>query len=479
MVDHDGAMGLGCRMISKITANALVHGALLSFLVFSGAACSKTISPEKEKEKSLAWNEKTTIAAYNHAGFCDARWDKPARACLEEFSRSLAGETNSYEPFLDIISTNASAAVDAGCQDPLVRYLYIRYSMSQTNSRVAFTEAFWKTAVDMNASSYPPIRKFYACARALQQLYDTYGTNSASHVESSELVQMTTENLDKTLAEKSTPAEDAYQVSHLALYLMSGDSGNEDSARQIVERQFERNWPDSYQWWYMKGSRYINLAWEARGSSYANQVTPEGWTGFSNNLSLAQDALERAWKINPKDPEIAVQMMSVILGQGGGRDRMELWFNRAMNLDTNDYEACSRKLYYLEPKWYGSDEDQLAFGRECVQSKKWGGRVPLTLIDAHLYIDGRLQRADQTNYWKRPDVWADIQAAYDRFFELNPDATGYYHNYAWYAYHAEQWDKLNELIPKLGPVNYDFFGGREEYDKMVQLAKQHGSSNPP
>jgi len=59
---------------------------------------------------------------------------------------------------------------------------------------------------------------------------------------------------------------------------------------------------------------------------------------------------------------------------------------------------------------------------------------------------------------------------------LNPDASGYYHNYAWYAYRAEQWDKLNELIPKLGEVNYSFFGGKEEYDKMVQLAKEHSHS---
>jgi hypothetical protein len=100
------------------------------------------------------------------------------------------------------------------------------------------------------------------------------------------------------------------------------------------------------------------------------------------------------------------------------------------------------------------------------------------LVDAHGFIDGRLQGTDREDYWKRPDVWPDIQAAFDRFFELNPDATGYYHNYAWYAYHAEQWDKLNELIPKLGPVNYDYFGGKDEYDKMVELAKQHSHSNP-
>lgn len=460
-------------MASQRFANTLVFSTLLSFFIVSGAACSRTVSPEKEKKRRLTWNLKTTVAAYQHASFTDKRWDQPAKTCLEAFARYLSGETNSYEPTAEIISTNASAAVDAGCQDPLVRYLYTRYSMSPTNTRVAFTDAFWKVAVDMNASFYPPIRKFYSSARALQQLYDTYGTNSSAHTEHLQLIQMMVQDLDNTLAEKSMPAEDAYEVSDLALYLTSGSSQNEDYVRQIVERQFNRNWPDSYQWWYMKGTRYIKLAWQARGSGYADKVTPEGWAGLSNNLALAQDAFEHAWKINPHDSKIAVQMITVTLGQDVGRDRMELWFNRAMDLDTNNYDACIKKLYYLEPKWHGSDEDELAFGRECLQSKKWGGHVPLILVDAHADIDGRLEGADKTNYWKRPDVWTDIQAAYERFFELNPDATGFYHDYAWYAYHAEQWNKLNELIPKLPPVNYDFFGGKDEYDKMVELAKQH------
>jgi hypothetical protein len=58
---------------------------------------------------------------------------------------------------------------------------------------------------------------------------------------------------------------------------------------------------------------------------------------------------------------------------------------------------------------------------------------------------------------------------------LNPNETSWYYNYAWYAYHAEQWDTLNEIIPKLGPVNYSYFGGKDEFDKMVQLAKEHSS----
>jgi hypothetical protein len=444
--------------------------------VASGAACRKSgsVSSEKAKSHRLEWNLKTTVEAYDHAGFANAAWNQPARECLKEFARSLAGETSSSEPWGEIISTNAAVAMDAGCDDPLINYLFIKCSMAQTNSKEAFLAAFYKTAVEMNNSSYPPIRKFYAAARAVDQMYFTYGTNFAHPVEGKELWPIVNASVSATLADKTMPAQDAYEVAKLTSYLTSGSAEIHKRAYQVIETPLFENWPDAYTTWFFKGDYYIWLAWQARGNGYANEVTAEGWTGFSNNLTIAQDAFEHAWKLDPKQSDIADQMITVVLGQGGDRDRMELWFNRAMEANTNDYAACKQKLYYLEPKWYGSDSEQLAFGRECLQSTNWGGRVPLTLVDAHDAIDGRYDGEERMNYWKRPEVWSDVQAAYDRFFELNPDDIAWYHNYALYAYRAEQWDKLNELIPKLGRVNYSYFGGKEKFDKMVQLAKEHG-----
>jgi hypothetical protein len=66
-------------------------------------------------------------------------------------------------------------AAQAGCKDPMLTYLYIKFAMDQTNSKEAFTEAFIATANAMNSSSYPPIRKFYASLRAEQQYTYAYG----------------------------------------------------------------------------------------------------------------------------------------------------------------------------------------------------------------------------------------------------------------------------------------------------------------
>ena len=467
-------------MQKPLTCAALFPLVIVSLLVLVATGCHKAspaASSPEAKEQSLAWNMKTTTTAYTNAGFTNMKWDEPARECLAEYARARANLSNPYYVADDeVISANAAAAVKAGCNDPLVNYLYLRY-FPPGGSKEAIAEDFSKVAQELDGSSYPPARKMYAAIRTLDNAYRVYDKEDPKRQSCLDTMwSIVDRNLPGTLADKSMPEPEVYEVCERVLYLSSGSEKNNEYFREAIEKNLSKNWSDSYATYLLKGQYYIDLAWKARGSGYSDSVTKDGWEGFNKALGDAQASLEHAWKLNPSEPKIPEKMITVMLGQGGGRDRMEVWFNRAMEVNTNDYTACHDKLYYLEPKWYGSDEAQLEFGHECVQSTKWGGRVPLILVDAHLYINARNEGEARTNYWKQPQVWADVQAAYERFFELNPDATDWYHNYAWYAYHAEQWDKLNELIPKLGRINYNYFGGREEFEKMVQLAKEHSHS---
>lgn len=366
--------------------------------------------------------------------------------------------------------------MDAGCTDPMVTYLYNRFALPQTNSKVEFAKRYYATAQAMNTSAYPPVRKFYATARALDQYYYTYGTNTTEQVpaEHFELLNYLLPDAAQTMEDKTIPSDEASEVSEQALNLGGGDANNKDLFYEAIEQPLARNMANDYLPWYLKGAHCIELAWRARGDGYANSVTKQGWVGMETNLVSAREALEHAWKLNPRQSKIAHQMMSVVLGQAGDRKEMELWFNRGIDLDTNSYQICWSKMNYLDPKWYGSNEEMLAFGHECVQSTKWGGHIPLMLVLAHNTINLKLEGAAKTNYWKQPEVWSDLQSAYDRFFELNPEETQLYRDYARFAYRAEQWGKLNELIPKIPqPIDYDFFGGKSEYEKMVRLANQH------
>jgi hypothetical protein len=96
-------------------------------------------------------------------------------------------------------------------------------------------------------------------------------------------------------------------------------------------------------------------------------------------------------------------------------------------------------------------------------------------VDAHVNLSGYLEKPKRSEYWKQPEVWPDLKAAFEKFFRFNPDAVGYRHNYALYAWKCEAWKELNKQIPSLGEINYDYFGGKAEYQRMLREAKAHAS----
>ncbi len=277
--------------------------------------------------------------------------------------------------------------------------------------------------------------------------------------------------LEAVLADKSLPASEAYcACCEVFDWLSSSELPNlqyYDINQLLVENQ------PAYVAPLVKGHYYITMAWEWRGSGYADHIRKLQWDMFSSKLNDARSALEEAWELNPHEPLIACDMMTVELGQGKGRQQLELWFNRAMDLDTNGYYICANKLNYLEPKWYGSAKEMLDFGQQCAESPKWGGKVPLILVLARKQIANYFAEPERAKYWKLPVVWSDINKAYSKYLSAHPDDFKERQEFAKFAYDCEQWGELNNQLPQIGPPVYKIFGGRAAFEKIVQAAKDH------
>jgi hypothetical protein len=425
----------------------------------------------------LAWNLKTTVEPYENGTHKSFKWDDAARKALIEFAQTRGNAVPVDDRSTGFIASNVTIAVEAGCDDPMVHYLYIRFSPDETNTGTALADEMAATAKDLEQSPYPPIRRFYAAARGIQQFMTAYRTNAGDQPAAHDLDYFFGENMMATLTDKTMPAEESFEVAYLCMSMTGRNPEGYQRAYQKLEPLMFASWPNDSTTWLFKGYCYIQMAWIARGAGFANEITPQGWTGFSNNLAIADEALNKAWELDTKDERIPVQKMELAVAEEKPRSEMEMWFGRAMALDPNNSDACAEKLRYLQPIWYGSGPEMIAFGRECASNMDWGGTVPLTLVTAHLQIWQLMPDSEEkSNYWKQSEVWVDVKSAYDRFFDLNPTAVGYYHDYALYAYRAERWDVLNELIPKLEPVNYAFFGGRDAYDRMVQQAQEHAGN---
>ena len=199
-------------------------------------------------------------------------------------------------------------------------------------------------------------------------------------------------------------------------------------------------------------------------------MTEKGFQGFEDHLDKAEGLLARAWQMNSNNAGTAYLMMQVELGQGKGRARMETWFHRAMALYPNYYEAAHLMSFYLEPRWYGSEAAALSFARSCVSSDKWGGQVPLVLAQRHRSLAIYYQKTNAA-YWHRPQVWRDVKSSYDKFFALNPDATGWRHDFAKDAYDCGQPRVFLEQVKLFSfGTNYTFFGGQEKFQAMLESA---------
>ena len=413
------------------------------------------------------WNSNSLASAYTRHGRRDARWNDTAYAALEAYARVLGADPSAQAPFKLLISSKTQAAMAAGCDDPMIRYLYAR-NVELTNLTIPQQDKFYRhVAADMKASGYPAIRKFYAALRMANEL-DRVSSNTPPEVRV--LWRDAQDALVEALHDRNMPPD---EVSEACYLLMKTRDFQYDPFHAFEEVAFA-NWPRLPTLHFLKAEALIQHAWSARGGGYANTVKPEQWKLFGERLEVAAQSVDSSWRLFPSDGRFPWKMIIIEMGQGQGRPRMEMWFRRAMKADTNNYDACAAKLLYLEPKWHGSVEDMLEFGRQCVASTNWGGAIPTILVDAHFVIGNKYTEPEKrAAYWKRDEVWADIKPAYEKVFALAPEWDHLHVYYAGYAYRAEQWDELNRQIALFKNPNPDNVGGPEAFDKMLKDAKAH------
>jgi hypothetical protein len=455
---------------SKVKTNQVVQSDGKTFSSSFNASTN-----DATQSRRLQWNLDTLVGDYERHGRHNSQWDNSARWALEAFAQIRCMDKKDQQRLSDLQSNmvnHVSVAISNGCDDPMIQYLQARFIfMTQEHNSQEHANRFRSLAEAMSNSPRAPIRKFYAALRAAEGA-------EVGNVSNLPVVHKWRGEAKCFLVEaahdKNTPAGEIFDAWDALLQDTAGNRREFDDVYFSLEPIVFENWPHDSALLLLKGYFYIEYAWEARGNGFAQSVAQNGWGLFGERLNVAETALNEAWKLNPHDARIARRMITLELGQGRGRKRMELWFQRAMELDPDYYDACNAKLHYLKPQWYGSKEEMLEFASECLNSTNWGGHVPLIVIDFHEYFSKSYNSKEARKvYFKRPEVWSDIKQAFDKFFRFNPRETSWHHNYALYAYLAQQWDDLNRELPLLGKVNYDYFGGREEFEKIVQAAKEH------
>lgn len=438
---------------------------------FEERANSARTAPPPERKTREEFFAEIYVPAYEKVGLKDPKWDKEARAYLSLLSTNAGHGISNPEKVREL----RDAVEKTGCEDPLVSYMILRQRYDPHVANTTTTNLWVQAAEGLEKSDYHPYWKFFARFRAAVALQATMRETKTKSQAVPEMLNLCYDRTTKLLQDHSLPTAVVYQIIEEEFLPRIGMKHHSEWVIQHIEPLLVDGWGDTAEAWYFIGRFHTSHAWNERGSDWADSVSEQGWEGMTEHLQSARIALEKSWGIKPLE-NAGVRMLTVELGDSRGRQAMETWFSRVMWMNPASYDACEGKMYWLQPKWHGSSTEMINFGRECLTNTAWRGNVPLILYQSHRLLATWHEQSKQgkaQEYWLLPNVWPDVKASFERYFELNPTNVGWRHDYAKAAYECRQWADLRAQIKLFGPINFEFFGGKEAYEKMVREAERN------
>lgn len=159
------------------------------------------------------------------------------------------------------------------------------------------------------------------------------------------------------------------------------DKIREDRFQAILVAWQKSKWPDWVKF-TLVGRAEIEWAWKLRGGGWASTVTDAGAQGFIKHIEDARKVLEKAWELRPDRPEAATLMITVSMGTGSPIQVTRQWFDRAVAAQFDYAPAYVSMTYAYRPRWGGSREQMLEFGKACAATKRYDTTVPGVIYDA-------------------------------------------------------------------------------------------------
>jgi len=403
---------------------------------------------EKRRRERYEWHRRTLGEAYEKVGRKDAKWDRPAREAMELAARMFSGQV---DPIIssDEVARAAKVAIDAGCDDPLVVYLHARAGRRESDEEM---RQFKGVARAFGASRYPAVRRAAVLTIAAPGELTEGPAGDAFRKEARGVFDAALALVPESVARDARDVfwEEAWYRTLLDVirgYRWLGMDG--PAAYERVDAELARFPEIKALRLRFRGNFWLHYGWEARTNAFAPGVPAGGFETLGERLAVAKKACEEAWKLQPDDAQLAENLMEIDKATGGDRATMELWFERAMKADGNKHDACWSKLDWLDPKWHGTAEEMLAFGRQCRDTKNWSAGITLLCADAHNRHSNRLG-AGKGDYLASPEVWPDITSVYDEYLKHFPEDHTARSKYASLAYASRHYLEAHAQFEKLG-----------------------------
>lgn len=290
---------------------------------------------------------------------------KPAGlAFLEALARFRASSPGA--PTGREVSELGREVLQKGTQDPLLRTLCLGLCI-QFEARDDYQPQLVKAVRELGNTEYSTYPQFRA-HRYLRHCADPSEPGADLRRATVEMLRQHGENaeLERVLWEEVEPAFESLQAS--------------ERIQLVADCRDQVNSP-----WLLHmlmGLHYDRIAWDARGSGTADTVDSSQWNLFFEYQKKAALNYRRAWQLRPGHPEAPTKMIGIAMASQDEELSPRDWFDRAIRSEIDHMPAYAAYLWALRPRWGGSTEEMMAFGRECAASKLYDTLTPAFLLDA-------------------------------------------------------------------------------------------------
>jgi hypothetical protein len=429
---------------------------------------------EQRIARDLQWFRAALPGAYEKAGVKNAKWDADAMEALTAAAQLWSNDPNRPGNEHERAWQASERAMKAGCTDALLQYVHARmYALAAQETEDESARLMKAAAASMDRSSYAPIYKFFAHARAAEAMIGDTRLQVGYIPTSPE----TLTELDAAKAAwpkvvaSDTPPElvlDAFQTYAEARHNAKSDRKAEGTA---LIAAYEKSTKKDLIVALLRARLLIDTGWDARGSKTADKTSSKAMETFELNLHAAEDEVKKAIAVDPASPAIAPLMIAIQLGICC-EDQSEAWFRYGIAVDPGDLGLWFDRLHDLEPRWNGSAEEMLAFGREALATKQWAQRIPFVLIFAHFTLANY-----NDDYYKDAAVCRDVHTVYEPYLKMYPDANYERSGYASLLYKCGEYPSAQRELDRLGTnVRIGPFIERANFEKIRKdLARRTGT----
>lgn len=370
-----------------------------------GADDPKVLTENEYQKQVLEYNLRTTAEVYKESGERDEEWDAKAIAALEGMALYFTATGSWWHPQIqgapsaEELLKLAQEAMDAGCEDPLVVYCKAMALDTLGREEEEAHDLLDESTEGLNNDRYPAYRLFASATRLMHHVEDQRAV-MGEWWDAFQTALRAFERMGKA------PEDQVERRLALEQFLKFYDGFSAKDKQDIyidVSAEGLDPWIDNM----VKGHMHRALAWEARGGDYADTVTPEGWKGFREHMTLAAECFTAAWKAQPTLPEAPTAMIEVAMSQRTDDERT--WFDRAVAAQFDYNKAYTNYLWSIRPRWGGSLKRMYDFGEECLATGRFDTRVPYYLVST--LEDIRDEMGGSYALWRRPAVYAKLREA--------------------------------------------------------------------